>query len=107
MLTHNPFSPRTRRGYLRRCLAALLAVMMLCSLAVLGTSASAATVFPANATPTRVSLNGEAVLEGECVIIGSVTYVPLRRFCSLFDDCRISWNGTTRTATATTSWPRP
>lgn len=66
--------------------------------------ASATTVkFPANASPTRVYVDGKEVLAGECVIMNSVTYVPLRNFSNLFDDCKIAWNAKTRTATVQTN----
>ena len=38
----------------------------------------------------------------ECIIINSVTYVPLRNFCKLLASCTFSWNGSTGTATVKT-----
>jgi len=67
-------------------------------------SASADAVrFPKGATPTRVYMDGKEVLAGECVIMESVTYVPLRGFCNLFANCKITWNGRTSTATVQTN----
>ena len=48
-------------------------------------------------------LNGYEVLDGECVRIGGVTYVPLRHFSELFGKCDISWNAKTNTATVKTA----
>ena len=92
---------RRRRG-ISRAVAMLLTCITLMSGAMIGASASAPR-FPANATPTRVYVDGREVLAGECVIMDSVTYVPLRNFSNLFDDCKISWNAKTRTATVQTA----
>lgn len=86
---------------LRRVLIAVLACVMLIGGSVIGASADVA--FPQNSTPTQVYLDGSEVLEGECVIIDSITYVPLRNFCNLFAKCNISWNGATNTATVKTA----
>ena len=88
---------RKRLDRLRRIAVGLLACLVLSLSAVMG--ASAEVVFPKEATVTRVYLDGREVLKGECVIIDSVTYVPLRNFCNLLDECRFSWNGVTATAT--------
>ena len=90
---------RTQR--LRRVLIAALACLMLIGGMTLGASAEAVKP-PSGSTPTRVYLDGGEVLAGECFIIDSVTYVPLRRFCNLFADCTFSWNGATSTATVKT-----
>ena len=74
-----------------------LLVPMLC----LGGAAEGVT-FPAGAVDTPVTLNGKRVLEGETARINGVTYVPLRNFCNLFADCRITWDGRTNTATVKT-----
>ncbi len=49
--------------------------------------------------PVDVTLDGEAILQGEARLINSVTYVPLRRFSEIADADNISWNGNTATAT--------
>lgn len=68
-------------------------------------SAAVATAYSNRASEraavTAVYLDGEEIHRGECVIVDSVTYVPLRKFCSLFADCSFSWNGKTQTATVT------
>jgi len=89
-----------RSGKVRRLLAALLASLSLMGIFAIG--ASADVVFPSNASPTKVYLDGGEVLEGECVIIDSITYVPLRNFCNLLADCRFTWDGKTGTATVKT-----
>lgn len=89
-----------RRDRLRRGLVALMAcVLLMCGMTI---GISAEVVFPANATPTKVYLDGEEVLDGECVIINSITYVPLRNFCNLLDQCKFTWEGSTGTATVKT-----
>lgn len=93
---------QNKRGdRLRRSLVALMACILLCSALTVAASASTVT-FPSNATPTRVYLDGREVLDGECVIIDSITYVPLRNFCNLLDSCKFTWNGKTGTATVKT-----
>lgn len=84
-----------------RTVAALLAVLLL--LAALPIGASAATVRPpSGAVTTDVYLNDAEILDGECIIYRSVTYVPLRNFCNLLASCDFSWDGKTGTATVTT-----
>ncbi len=79
--------------------------LMLCALCGVFTFAAGAagTGVPDNTTPTTVYLDGEEVLEGDAVIQNSITYVPLRKFCMLFDECEFVWNGATKTATVTTA----
>ena len=84
-----------------RLLTFLLAGILLIGGATVGASA-AEVRFPADAVQTRVYLDGEEVLAGECVILDSITYVPLRRFCNLFADADITWSGKTNTATVKT-----
>ena len=57
--------------------------------------------FPAGSVPVNVTLDGKKVLEGQAVIINSVTYVPVRAFSELMGADKISWNDSTRTATVT------
>ena len=92
---------RRRQITLRIC-AALLFVSLL--LPTVGITASAAgPVYPAGAQEATVYLDGVEILDGECILYDSVTYVPLRNFCKIFDDCQFSWNGSTSTATVTSS----
>ena len=65
--------------------------------AVLSTS-----VTPRHGAPVSVTLNGSTILDGEAQIIGSTTYVPLRKFCNAQGWCSISWNGAAATATVST-----
>ena len=92
-----------RRGHLPlRILCVLCTCLMLVGATMIGTSAAEADL-PAGSVPTRVYVEGVEVLENECFILDSITYVPLRNFCNLFADCRIEWNQKTSTATVTTS----
>ena len=87
-------------GRLWRLGAALLAAVLLFGGLAIGASADVA--FPSGSTPTEVYVDGKEVLDGECVIIDSITYVPLRNFSNLFADCEISWDAKTATATVKT-----
>ena len=89
-----------RHAFLGKALIAFLACLLMASSMVIGTSA--AVVFPKDATPTDVYLDGKEVLEDECIILNSITYVPLRNFCNLFEDCKITWDAKTSTATVKT-----
>ncbi|MBR7098136.1 MAG: cell wall hydrolase [Clostridia bacterium] len=84
----------------------LCTVLTLCSLltvsSIFGASADSGPQFPAGSKETPVLLNGVEVLEGECVRIDGVTYVPLRRFSNLFGECTVTWNQKTNTATVKT-----
>ncbi|MBE6628366.1 MAG: copper amine oxidase [Ruminococcaceae bacterium] len=92
---------KQRRHLLSKLFITSLACLMLASGMILGVDA--AVVFPEASTPTAVYLDGKEVLPGECIILESVTYVPLRKFCNLFEDCRITWDAKTSTATVRTS----
>lgn len=78
------------------------ACLLLCLLLLWGScmQASAAEIrFPRGATETDVLLDGQEILAGECFLLDSVTYVPLRGFCTLLDSYRITWDGRSGTAT--------
>jgi N-acetylmuramoyl-L-alanine amidase len=91
---------KQRLALLGKILTVTVACLLIASSMLFG--ASAAVAFPEASTPTAVYLDGKEVLPGECIILASVTYVPLRNFCNLFEDCKITWNGKTSTATVKT-----
>ena len=91
----------TSRAHIRRWLCMLCATLMLFGAMTVGTSA-ASYGLPAASTPTKVYLDGYEVLDGDCVIWRNTTYVPLRKFCNLFDECSFSWNSSKATATVYT-----
>ena len=62
-------------------------------------SAAGSFGFPAGSAPISVKLDGQAVMQGESVLINSVTYVPVRRFSELMGAESISWDQKTSTAT--------
>lgn len=100
----NQTATRSRSGHRGKLIGKLcifLAVTMLLGYAAIFAS-SAAPTFPEGSQTTRVYLDGKEILAGECALINSVTYVPLRKFSNLFDECDISWNGATNTATVKT-----
>ena len=89
------------RAHVRRWLCMLCATLMLFGAMTVGAGA-ASYGLPAASTPTEVYLDGYEVLDGDCVIWRNTTYVPLRKFCNLFDECSFSWNNSTSTATVYT-----
>lgn len=89
------------RRHVRRWLCALFAALML--VAVFPLSAFAwAPAHPKESVETDVYLDGIEILDGDCVIWKDTTFVPLRKFCNLFDGCSFSWDGKTNTATVKT-----
>ncbi len=85
---------------LKRTSAFILAVVMSVSMLAFAVPAGAASYdFPSGSVPVSVTLDGKRVLEGESVIINSVTYVPVRSFSELMGADSITWNASTRTAT--------
>lgn len=69
--------------------------VLLTAFGMFGASAAS----PPEGVITPVYLDRSEVLRGECTRIDGVTYVPLRRFCSLFGVTDLTWNGRTNTAT--------
>ena len=49
------------------------------------------------------STAGQTALSDNAYLIDGVTYVPFRAFATLSDNCEVSWNAKSRTATAVTS----
>ena len=92
---------RPRSLLARRWLCALFAAVMLVSVLSVGTFA-ASPAHPKESVETDVYLDGIEILDGDCVIWRDVTFVPLRKFCNLFDGCTFSWDGKTNTATVKT-----
>ncbi len=45
-----------------------------------------------------VTYNGKSVLEGEALLIDSVTYVPFRNICDVLGEGTVRWNDVTKTA---------
>lgn len=87
----------------RRRFCILLALCtMLATFGTLGAAADSGPQFPKGSVETPVYLDGVEVLDGECVRINGVTYVPLRKFSNLFGDCVVTWNSKTNTATVKT-----
>jgi N-acetylmuramoyl-L-alanine amidase len=76
-----------------------LLVLLGCVALTVSISAAPKYDFPDGAVEVDVTLNSRSVLEGEAVIIDSVTYVPLRSFSELCGADSVSWNAKSRTAT--------
>jgi N-acetylmuramoyl-L-alanine amidase len=93
---------RPRRVFARRGLCALFAALMLVSVLTVGAFA-ASPALPKESVETDVYLDGIEILDGDCVIWRDTTFVPLRKFCNLFDGCSFSWDGKTNTATVKTN----
>lgn len=86
-----------KTSVIRRWLFCMITCVLIVCGSVIGASADA--VFPPDAVGTRVYLDGEEILAGDCIILNSTTYVPLRKFCNLFADCSFSWDGRSSSAT--------
>ena len=86
-----------KTSVIRRWLFCMITCVLIVCGSVIGASADA--VFPPDAVGTRVYLDGEEILAGDCIILNSTTYVPLRKFCNLFADCSFSWDGRSSAAT--------
>ncbi len=54
-------------------------------------------VFFVSAGAANVTIDGNEFRGAK--LIGSVTYVPIRRFCESLSDCEVSWDSKTKTAT--------
>ena len=89
------------RHRVRRWLCALFAALMLMCVFPLS-SFALSSAHPKDSVETDVYLDGIEILDGDSVIWRDTTFVPLRKFCNLFDGCTFSWNGKTSTATVKT-----
>ena len=89
------------RRFARRWLCALVASLMLVCVFPLSAFAISP-AHPKESVETDVYLDGIEILDGDCVIWRDITFVPLRKFCNLFDECSFSWNSSTATATVYT-----
>ena len=101
MITKTNDGKEKRHARIRKLICLMLSLVTIASVMAIGVSAEGTTK-PADSVPTTVYLDGYRVLDGDCVIWNSVTYVPLRKFCNLFDQCSFSWDGKTSTATVST-----
>ena len=102
--------------HLKKGTAVALSALMLSSAFAIGASASAdistydtdsavmttASVKARHGAPVSVLYNGSPILVDEAQIIGSTTYVPLRKFCNAMGWCNVYWDGATSTATVRT-----
>ena len=86
---------------MRRWLCALFASLMLMCVFPLSSFALSA-AHPKESVETDIYLDGIEILDGDCVIWRDTTFVPLRKFCNLFDGCTFSWDGKSNTATVRT-----
>ena len=92
----------TRTSYFAKRFAAAVIALALTLVGMMSAvGATGGYDFPANAAPVSVTLDGRSVLNGESVIINSVTYVPLRAFSELANADSISWNAKTSIASVT------
>lgn len=86
-----------KRNQAKKLLCLLLALLPIMFSAIVPTSAANRAII----TPVSVVLDGTLILDsgtGEgALLIDAVTYVPLRRFCSIFGG-EVSWDNSTRSA---------
>lgn len=81
--------------------AALTAIFIISIGAMPASAAREAGYLPKGATEEiPITLDGRRILDASAYLIDSTTYVPLRAFCDAVDECEISWNDHTKTATA-------
>ena len=83
----------TKRSKLTKVLGALTLTLLLALGTVLPTLAAAPTI--------PITLENGKTVDG--ILLDSVTYIPLRRFCDAMGGAQITWNARTNTATATDS----
>lgn len=102
MITNATARRRMREAGIKRMLCAVLSALMLVGIFTVGVGAETRVAYPADSVPTSVYLDGVRVLNGDTVIWRDTTYVPLRKFCNLFDGCSFTWNQSTATATVKT-----
>ena len=102
MVTNTTAKGLWKGAGIRRILCAMLSALMLMGVLAIGVGAETRIAYPASSTPTSVYLDGVRILDGDTVIWRDTTYVPLRKFCNLFDGCSFSWNQATGTATVRT-----
>ncbi|MBQ8208321.1 MAG: cell wall hydrolase [Clostridia bacterium] len=71
-------------------------MLIISALTAAGVSARDGTII----TPVDIELDGYGIMENgdRAMLIGGVTYVPLRRFCGEFGSNEINWNESSRTA---------
>lgn len=85
---------RTRRNKLIRAVSCLLLVLAIAvPLTALSTSAASYADIP-------IYIDGTPILSGQAKLVDSITYVPFRAFCDAFGNTTVTWNQSTRTATA-------
>ncbi len=88
---------------IRKALLPLLClVVAVCSIGAsipAGAADTAAYGLPLGASPIDVTFDGKRALEGEAMLIDSITYVPLRSFSELAGADSVAWNQNNRTAT--------
>ena len=77
----------------------LLSVCALVVLLFMSIPTSYASAAQASYPTVPISLEGERILDGEALLINSITYVPLRKMSDAAVDCEISWNDSIKTAT--------
>lgn len=78
-----------------------IVVFMLAVLGILSALTLTTAAAPLSRVPVRWdSVLGATALDDTAYLIDGVTYVPFRAFCVLASNCEVSWNASTRTATA-------
>lgn len=76
-----------------------VAVLALSLFAAVPAGADSPRAIPDGASPVSVTLDGRSVLQGEALLINSVTYVPVRAFSMLMGADSVSWSASNSTAT--------
>ena len=84
---------KRRNIFIRAVSCLLLALTIAVPLTAMDASAASYADIP-------IYIDGRPILSGQAKLVDSITYVPFRAFCDAFGDTAVSWNQSTRTATA-------
>ena len=77
----------------------ILCTVLVCAMLTPMAAAASPSAVSERYEQISVKLDGQAVLDGEALLINSVTYVPVRSFSELMGAQSVSWNQKTSTAT--------
>lgn len=84
---------KRRNNFIRAVSCLLLVLTIAVPLTAMDASAASYADIP-------IYIDGTPILSGQAKLVDSITYVPFRAFCDAFGDTTVTWNQSTRTATA-------
>lgn len=87
-----------KRCSIKKLLCGLMAGAALALLSVMATSAAEGAIL----TPVSINLDGGRIFDNasdeSALLVDGVTYVPLRRFCTIMGGCNVEWDNDARAA---------